>query len=266
MAIDLFSIGPVTIHGYGLMIGIGFLVAMLTGCKICVKRNLSPDHLTNLAIWVLIMGFLGGKILYTIVNFGDFIKNPSRAISSSGFVVYGGIILAVITMYTYCRIKKISPFDYMDLIVTLAALAQAFGRLGCFMAGCCYGKPTDSFLGVTFPEGCLAPAGVKLLPTQLFMAAMDLALFFLLLYIYKYRKTPGIILGHYLMLYSIGRFLIEFVRDDSERGYVGVLSTSQFIAIWILIIAVVFTEAIRRAGMKSLAETADSNENVDDKE
>lgn len=241
MAIDLFSIGPFSVHGYGLMIGLGFFAAIVLGGLIARKAGLSDDHYTNIAIWVLVIGFLGGKTLYVIVNFKRFIKAPLDVLGSEGFVVYGGIIFAVITIIVYCKIKKLSALDYLDLITMMGALNQAFGRVGCFLAGCCYGKETDSWFGVVFPQGSLAPAGVKLIPTQLIMAAGDLVIFLVLYYIFtKKRIKPGIVMGGYMILYSIGRFLIEFIRNDDERGFVGVLSTSQFIAIWILLASVLY--------------------------
>lgn len=249
MAIDLFSIGPFTVHGYGLMIGLGFAIAILLGCRIAKQNGLSEDHFINVAIYVLLIGFGGGKLLYVIVNFKRFLQEPLKVLGSEGFVVYGGIIIAIITIIIYCKIKKISAFDYLDLITMMGALNQAFGRVGCFMAGCCYGRRTDSAFGVIFPEGCLAPAGVKLVPTQLIMAAGDFLMFVVLYYIFtKKRQKPGIVTGCYMIMYSIGRFLVEIIRDDSERGFVGALSTSQFIAIWILIAALIYVFLLFKYG------------------
>lgn len=241
MAIDLFSIGPITVHGYGLMIGLGFIAGILVGSYLAQKSGLSADHFTNIAIWTIVIGFLGGKLLYVIVNFKHFLEAPLAVLGSEGFVVYGGIITGVITITTYCKVKKLSALSYLDLMVIAVALNQAFGRVGCFLAGCCYGRPTDSAIGVIFPAGCIAPAGIKLHPTQLYMAAGDLLIFLVLLFMHLGKKSfpKGFLCASYLTLYSFGRFLIEFVRDDAERGYVGVLSTSQFIAIWVAIAGLV---------------------------
>lgn len=267
MAIDLFSIGPVTVHGYGLMIGLGFVAAILFGSYWAKKRGLSADHFTNIAIWTLIIGFAGGKLLYIIVNFSHFLSSPLAVLGSEGFVVYGGIITGVTAIVVYCIVKKLNCFEYLDLVCTSAVLNQAFGRLGCFMAGCCYGRETDSFLGVVFPEGCIAPAGVKLLPTQLFMAFGDLLIFFILILLYRSEKVnvKGVICGHYLLLYSIGRFLIEFVRGDAERGHVGVLSTSQFIAIFIAAGAVIFIRLlIKKSPAEVKSDSADESKSEAD--
>lgn len=238
MAIDLFSIGKFTIHGYGLMIGLGFLVAVLLGCYRAKLQGLSADHLSSMAICVLIFGFMGGKLLFIIVEYKDFFANPLGALGSSGFVVYGGIITGLLTIYLYCKIKKISVMSYADLIAPSIAINQGFGRIGCFLAGCCYGKETDSCIGVTFPEGCLAPAGVKLIPTQLISAIGMLLIGIALIIIARKAQYKGIITGLYLLLYSVGRFIIEFFRND-YRGAVGFLSTSQFISLFIFVLAIV---------------------------
>ena len=156
-----------------------------------------------------------------------------KYLAGAGFVVYGGIIGGAITIYAFCRIKKIDMLAYLDLMIPSVALAQAFGRVGCFLAGCCYGRETDSILGVIFTNSDFAPNGVKLLPTQLFMAAGDLVIMAVLLWYARKRPMRGKTSALYLMLYSIGRFVVEFFRND-DRGTVGMLSTSQFIAIFVL--------------------------------
>jgi len=233
MAIDLFSIGKFTVHGYGLMISLGFLAALVYGSFQCKKKGLNDDLFFNLAMFVLIFGWLGGKVLFVIVEFKDFLKSPLSVLGSQGFVVYGGIMSGVLTIYLYCRIKKIDFLHYIDVMVAAVALNQAFGRIGCFLAGCCYGKETDSAIGVIFPEGCMAPAGVKLLPTQLFMAFGDLLMFVVLVLILNSKKyKKGIAVGVYLTGYAIGRAIVECFSSDA-RGSVGALSTSQFISIFI---------------------------------
>lgn len=236
MKTDLFSIGSLTVHGYGLMIGIGFILAMLLAEYRAKRLGLREEAIIDITIIAGISGFLGAKLLYVIVEFDEFIKNPKAVLGSAGFVVYGGIIAGVLCCMLYCKVKKLNFMEYFDLVMPEIALAQGFGRIGCFLAGCCYGKETSAWYGVTFPADCLAPAGVSLIPTQLFSAAGDfifaIILFILQRTLYKKKKkTSGIVTAVYLMLYAVGRFLIEFLRND-PRGAVGVLSTSQFIAIF----------------------------------
>lgn len=253
MAIDLFTIGNFTVHGYGLMIGLGFIAAVLVGSYLAKRRGLSDGDFTNMAMLVLVIGFLGGKILHIIVEFKNFMADPMSVIGSEGFVVYGGIITGIATIYVYCRIKKLDFLKYIDLFAAAVPLNQALGRVGCLLAGCCYGRPTDSRFSLVFPENCCAPAGIKLVPTQPIMAVGN-AVFFVVILLYylstctkksgdeqipaKREYIPGIPTAMYLMLYSTGRFIIEFFRDD-YRGAVGVLSTSQFIAIFTLAAGVI---------------------------
>lgn len=231
MKIDLFSIGPITIHGYGLMIGFGVLICIMLGTYRAKQTGVIPEEtVLDIAIYGLVAGFLGAKVLYVIVEFERFLKEPMSVLGSEGFVVYGGIVSGVLAAILYCRIKKISFLECFDLLCPSISIAQGFGRIGCLLAGCCYGKETSSFLGITFPEGCMAPAGVKLLPTQIFSSVGDFVITAVLLAYYKKRKCVGDVGALYMMLYAVGRFLLEFLRSD-DRGGLGILSTSQWISI-----------------------------------
>lgn len=235
---DLLSIGPVTVHGYGLMIGIGVAVAMLFGDYRAKKKNLNGDLIYGMTVAAVIFGFLSARILFIITEFKDFLVHPMSYITGNGFVVFGGIIGGVITMYVYCKIKKVNFLDYYDLMVPSVALAQGFGRIGCFLAGCCYGRETNSIFGIVFTHSDFAPNGVRLIPTQLMMSAGDFIIAAILLWFAKKDRTKGKIGTLYLILYSAGRFLIEFFRND-DRGAVGILSTSQFIGLLTLAAALV---------------------------
>lgn len=230
---DILTIGPVTIHGYGLMIAIGVICAMIVGIKRAKKREMDADIVINIGLIVVIAGFFGAKLLYCIVELPTFLKDPLLVLSSSGFVVYGGIAAGILAAFLYCRKKNVSFLKYFDLIIPSVALAQGFGRIGCFLAGCCYGCETSLPIGIIFQNSNIAPNGIPLFPTQLLSSAGDfLIALVLILYARKTRST-GKVAGLYLMLYSVGRFIIEFFRTDA-RGAVGLLSTSQFIAIFML--------------------------------
>ena len=234
---DILTIGPVTIHGYGLMIGLGVMAALLLGDYRAKKFGLNGDHIYGMTFSAVILGFVAARILFIITEWENFLQNPMQYLAGAGFVVYGGIIGGALTIYGFCKIKKIDMLSYLDLMIPSVALAQGFGRIGCFLAGCCYGKETDSFLGVVFTNSDFAPNGVKVLPTQLFMAGGDLIIMAILLWYAAKRPMRGRTSALYLILYSIGRFVIEFLRND-DRGTVGALSTSQFIAIFTLLAGV----------------------------
>ena len=234
---DLLTIGKFTLHGYSVMIALGFIIAVGLCLLHAKKVGKNQDTIVDISTISIFTGFIGAKILYLIVDYKALIASPKDVIGIpgifSGFVVYGGIIFGSLCIFIYCKIKKVDFFEYMDFMVPYIAIVQGFGRIGCFLAGCCYGAPTDSFLGVVFPQGAVAPSGVKLWPTQLFSAGGDFVIAGILLAYATFAKAKkkGEVSALYVALYSIGRFVVEFFRDD-PRGNVGIFSTSQFIAIF----------------------------------
>lgn len=142
--------------------------------------------------------------------------------------------------------QKACIFKYADVILPSVALAQGFGRIGCFLAGCCYGKETESVFSVIFQNSEYAPNHVALIPTQLYSSGLDFLHFLLLLLIARNKKEDGQVTACYLIFYSIGRFVIEFFRGDIIRGSVGILSTSQFISIFTGIAGIVLLIRIRK--------------------
>ncbi len=232
---DWFSIGPLTIHGYGVCIATGLVLALLLASMRAKKLGLNDDICYGIVFCSAIFGFLGAKIMYCLVEWKQFIADPKTFLSSSGFVVYGGITGGIISVIIYTKIKKVNYIDYLDLCIPSVALAQGFGRLGCFCAGCCYGKETTSPIGIVFKNSAYAPNNVKLIPVQLISAVADFLNVAILLFIAKRTKKKGTVISCYVIFYSIGRFFIEMLRADS-RGEVGKLSTSQFYGIVCLII------------------------------
>lgn len=237
MRLNLFTIGEIPIRGYGTMIAIGVILCILMGGHRAKKHGLSDDIVYDIALYGLISGFIGSKLLFVIVEFDFFLQDPFSALGSRGFVVYGGIIAGVLAAIIYCRLKKVSFLTYFDLLMPSVALAQGFGRIGCLLAGCCYGRETTSAFGIIFPEGCQAPAGVKLIPTQIISSIGNFIIVLILIWFAKRAKHIGSVGILYMVLYSIGRFLIEMLRSD-DRGAIGVLSTSQIISIGILLLAI----------------------------
>lgn len=234
---DILTIGPITLHGYGLMIAIGIICALLMLDKRAKARKFDPNIVYRLSLISLLSGFVGAKLFYCIIEFKAIIDNPWQVLSGSGFVVYGGIISGILAAIIYCKSKQISFFSHFDLAVPSIALAQGFGRIGCFLAGCCYGRETNSACGIVFYHSSIAPNGVKLIPTQLLSSAGDFMIAAILLLYARKERKQGRIGALYLILYSIGRFVIEFYRND-YRGYIGVLSTSQFLSLIVLAFAI----------------------------
>ena len=232
---DILTIGNFTIHGYGLMIGIGIIAAYLMTEHLARKKGMDPDPVFSLLVFGVLGGLAGAKILYWITTLDQILEDPSVLLNiGDGFVVYGGIIGGILSGWAVCRVKKIKFLAYLDCATPSIALAQGFGRIGCFLAGCCYGMETDSWCAVTFMNSEFAPNGVPLVPTQIFSGLFDFANFAVLYVISRKNKWDGLTSALYLIFYGIGRFVIEFFRGDLIRGSVGSLSTSQFISIFIV--------------------------------
>lgn len=254
----LFSIGSFHVYGYGLMIALGVLAALAVGMKRAPRYGLDPDMIFNLTFLCVIGGFFGAKLLYVITELPSLMKSKSLLEDlSNGFVVYGGILGGILVAWMYCRHKKADFWKYFDLAMPSVALAQGFGRLGCFLAGCCYGKETSSAIGVVFHDSPFAPRDIAVIPTQLLSSAGDFLIAAALILIAKKRPADGSVGSWYLLLYGVGRFLIEFLRDD-PRGSVGVLSTSQFISIFIVAAGMILLWRIRGRGEKNVNSSCNS--------
>ncbi len=261
MSNELFSIGPITVYAYGLMIGIGIIAAFIAGHLRAEKLGLESDKLMDLIIACVVVGFASAKVLYWITIFPEIIADPSVITSSlgSGFVVYGGIIGGIVGGYLFCRYQKYSFPRYADLMLPSVALAQGFGRIGCAIAGCCYGAQADCFCSIVYTNSGIAPNGVPLIPTQAISAGLNFLHFAVLVLIASKCKKPGVVSGCYLIFYSIGRFVIEMFRGDLIRGQVGTFSTSQFISLFIVVlgIAVVAYSCWHDAKAKPSADAAE---------
>lgn len=183
----------------------------------------------------------GAKLLYFIQNLGTLLSDFSLLFTNpgyffGGFVFYGGLIGGVFGAWFYCWQFRLRLFDYANLIVTAIPIIHGIGRIGCFCAGCCYGKPMDPPLGLLFNASPVAPHDVYLFPVQLLEVFTNLIIFVILMVYTNKKSCPrhgGLAL--YMCWYAVTRFLIEFLRyDDVERGFIGFLSTSQFISLFIL--------------------------------
>lgn len=234
---ELFTIGPLTVYGYGFMIAVGVIAAWIVTDYRAKRQKLDREHVFSLVIWCLLGGMLCAKFLFWITEWHEIVKSPQYILDtlSDGFVVYGGIIGGFLSGWLYCRSKKINFWKYFDLVMPSVALAQGFGRIGCLLAGCCYGRETNSIFSITFQNSDFAPNHVALIPTQIDSSVLDFLHFGILLYIARHKKKDGQVAACYLIFYSIGRFVLEFFRGDLIRGSVGILSTSQFISLFILV-------------------------------
>jgi len=243
----LFKIGSFTIYTYGFLVFVGVLFAYFFCLKQTGRENINKNVFSDIIFWTLIFSFIGARAFYIFTDFENFLQSPfEMLLSRSGFVFYGGVIFGIIALFILARLRKINFLKLADIIVLGVPLAHAFGRLGCFFYGCCYGRPTNSFLGVLFPKESPAGAfGVCVIPTQLIESFFLLLLFLILLFFKKHKKFNGQLLAFYLIAYSILRFVIEFFRGD-PRGNVFFLSLSQFISLFFLVFGIFLYLRLRR--------------------
>jgi phosphatidylglycerol:prolipoprotein diacylglycerol transferase len=223
-----------TIPMYGVMSAVGMLAAFVLLGFTRKHTRFSEDQALSAALWAIIMGFLGAKVLFWLVEIDQIIADPSFLLHTlrEGFVFYGALIGGLGGVAIYALIKKLPFFSLTDYFIPALVIGHAFGRIGCVFAGCCYGMECDCPISIVFPAGGAAPAGVPLLPTQIMESVFLFLLCAFLVWRLAKKKPFGTISGWYMVLYGAWRFAIEFFRSD-DRGSVGLLSTSQFISIFI---------------------------------
>jgi phosphatidylglycerol:prolipoprotein diacylglycerol transferase len=239
----LIQIGPVTIHTYGFLIAVGFLIALWLAVRQAKREGIDPAKIIDLGFYILLAAIIGSRLFFILINLDLYLKNPidTFKIWEGGLVFYGGALLAVPTAIWYIRKHDLLLWQTADIFAPAVAIGHVFGRLGCFAAGCCYGKTAQTLpWGVIFTDpDCLAPTNILLHPTQLYESAGELVNFFILIILRRHKSFNGQLFMTYLLLYSILRFSIEFFRGDIARGFlVADISFSQAISALMFLVAI----------------------------
>lgn len=236
---NLLGVKQVTVYSYAFLIALGTLVAALY-TKWSAKKDLGITNLPNTFFYLIfIAGFVGGKLFYYLQDPLHYIQNPSLMLDnfSGGFVFYGSFVVIIPFIIWYLKKRSIPVLPMLDIFAITTTIVHAIGRLGCFSAGCCYGLPTDSGLGMVFPT----THNVSVHPTQLYEVSVLLFIMLILLTVKRNKQFNGQIFLIYLMLYALGRGILELFRGD-DRGFIieNILSHSQFIALCIISISAYF--------------------------
>jgi phosphatidylglycerol:prolipoprotein diacylglycerol transferase len=237
----LFELGGLSVYSYGFMIAMG-VIAGVAYMAVQGKKEvgLTFDQANTLFLLIFIAAFIGGKTFLFFEEPSHYLENPKRLVTGSGFVFYGSFLFAVPVMLWFFRKNKLNPYKMLDVMAITTCLVHLFGRVGCFLAGCCYGFPTKSFFGVVYTDvACQAdPKNVPLHPTQLYEAFYISMVMIFLLSIRKHRKFYGQLFLLYLLLYAVGRSILEIFRGDTVRGFIiqNYVSHSQFIALVIIVV------------------------------
>ena len=237
---DFLHIGPLDIHTYGVFVAIGFIVGLAVATRRARQEGIDPERIADLGVWLIVSGMLGGKLFHIIFFWNDFIYGwHAEGLRSlrQGFVFYGGFIVASLTAVAYTSLKRLPVGKMVDIFAPSVALGHAFGRLGCFFNGCCYGRPCSLPWAVTFPPPHVM-AGIPVHPTEVYEALGNLVIFAALTAFYRHKRYDGQVWWLYVLGYGILRFVVEFFRGDYDTYYFGHLSIGQLIAMIMIVVAV----------------------------
>jgi phosphatidylglycerol:prolipoprotein diacylglycerol transferase len=233
--------GPVTIYTYGVLVTVGAILGLWYARRQAVRAGLPPRAIWKLGIYVIFGALIVSKLWLVFTDWGYYAANPGDVFSLTMFqsagTFYGGLLGALLTIFLCVRFQNLPLLPVLDISATALPLSHAIGRLGCFAAGCCFGKPTALPWGVTFTDETAAklagtPLHLSLHPTQLYEAAAEFLNFLLLMWIGTRQKFPGQTLATYFILYGFERGLIEFFRGDPGRTMMlhGAVSLMQIVS------------------------------------
>ncbi len=250
----LLDLGPISIYSYGLLLVSAYLIGLQLAVSRGRARGLDGNRVMDLGIAIIVAALIGAKLLLFFVEFDHFAEDPAElwTLLRSGGVFYGGLLLAVGVAFWYMKRHGMPLWTTCDAFAPGIALGQAVGRVGCLLAGCCYGQPTDLPWAVTFTDPLAAsnvgtPLGIGLHPTQLYesLAALFI-LIFLLIWERKSYMFAGRTFWTYLLLYPTARFVIEFYRGDPRGTVFDLLSTSQFVSVMIVPLSIAMLIVLAR--------------------
>lgn len=243
----LLQIGSLTLYSYGLFVGLGFLSAVTFAGKRAAARGVEKEMMTDLFFLILVSSIIGARLFYVLIEYRTFLADPIAIfkIWTGGLVFYGGFITALISALVYVKKKGLPLWPTADILAPAIALGHAVGRIGCFFAGCCYGRQCDLPWAVTFSDPhSLAPLGIHLHPTQLYSVLSNLLILVTLLWVEKRRcfdaiRFDGMIFWLYITLYGLFRSFVEIFRGDPRGSFwAEALSVSQGIGLTMSLVGI----------------------------
>ncbi|MDR2772750.1 MAG: prolipoprotein diacylglyceryl transferase [Elusimicrobiota bacterium] len=256
----LLKIGSFSLTSYGFFVALGFAAGMFYVSFQAKKKSpqiISQDDLFSLLFYTIIAAVVGARALFVIAEYPEMIiNNPLEmfAIWEGGLVFYGGFIGSILCAFFYIKKKKLNVAKVFDLFAPAVALGHFLGRIGCFMAGCCNGKPTDMPWAIVFnnPDSLSLIKGIPVHPVELYESFTNLILFIVLHNYNKKNHKDGLAIAAYLLAYSIYRFIFEFFRGDYRGEPILGLSTSQFISIFVFIAGIIIVYRVNRNGKNKI--------------
>jgi len=267
---ELFRVGHLTVYSYGVLMGLGTLLAVVWPVRLARRDGIPVAKAEGLALVIVLSAVIGSKLL-TVFDYPDFYSGNLDRVMDRGGVFYGGFLLAVVASALYMWITKLPGWRVADCVAPGLALAQGLGRIGCFLAGCCWGRETDLPVGVTFTSDLAhqitgVPLRVKLHPTQLYEAALVLLAIPFLLWLRKHKSFDGQVVLIYVLYYAVARFFLEFLRGDPRGHYFNdFISTSQFISLVIIPIAALLLVRLQRQSALGKSRDRQNSHNLGSK-
>jgi phosphatidylglycerol:prolipoprotein diacylglycerol transferase len=230
------KIGPVSIYSYGIMIALAFLAGIAAAIYFARREGIKAESILDLSLYVMVAAVAGARLFYVVGQWELYRDNLPEIwmLQKGGLVFLGGLLFSILTVIIYARAKRLPMLKLFDALTPATALGYAIGRAGCFLNGCCFGLPTALPWGVVFPPGSLAALyspGQHLHPTQIYSIISMLIVFALLILIYRRKRYDGQILIRGLLLYSVYRFLVEFLRFSTIHWFN--LTPSQWLSLLI---------------------------------
>lgn len=246
----LFEFGGLTVHTYGFFVALGVLAGIFLARQESIRLGMDADRVVDVCFYIVIAAIVGSRLFYVFTNIKFFIASPVEIfkIWNGGLVFYGGFIGAIMVMIVFIKRYRLDLGKFCDVGAVSLPLGHFLGRIGCFFAGCCYGKTCDLPWDIVFQHpDSLAPLNIALHPTQIYSSISNLIIF-LFLFFYRTRKSfDGQLFWIYVIFYGINRSIIELFRGDYRGGDIfGLLSISQTIGIMSVVIAVIMLVILGR--------------------
>lgn len=261
-----FRVAGFPVHWYGVLMALGFFAGLANWLWLGRRKGWGFNFFSDLLFWVMVSAIFGARLAYVLANLETFSHAPHTVLylHQGGLIYYGGLLGGIAAVVVFARVRHLELPALLDLVATSVPLGHAFGRLGCFLNGCCHGRLSDGPFSVTFPpdslawwrhvnEGLLSPTAARslpVIPVQLYESAYNLLLYVALVLLYRRQPRPGTTAGVYLLLYPVGRFLLEFLRGDARARWLG-LSVAQVVSLGLLAAGTCLLAWSRRKGRSS---------------
>ena len=251
-----FQLGPLTIHWYGVMVALGFLAGLWTSSRRAPLTGIHGEKIADLGVWLILGAILGARLLYVTTYWRqEFAGRPFSEvfmIQHGGLVYYGGLFGSALACIIYCRVRKLPLWKVSDILAPGIALGYAFGRIGCLLNGCCYGRVCTLPWAIHFPQGHETyPAGVH--PTEIYDSLLNALLYLGLAYLYRRKQFDGQVFSSYLLCYAVTRSFVELFRGDYPPDHIHAgLTSAHLVSIGIFVTGVVLFAVLGR--LKPLAK------------